>query len=126
MARDNRRIKLALHLAQLSPHKFQMAAIIFKGSTLLNMGTNRTHGHPKQANHYTGKSASSIHAELDAILRVKSSKLKGATIYIARRLKNGKAGIARPCSCCRKTIKAAKIKKIIYTTSTGFEVEKVR
>lgn len=45
-----------------------------------------------------------IHAEFDAIRKVKNpKKLKGATIFIARLMKTG-FGIAAPCKDCRKLL----------------------
>lgn len=55
-----------------------------------------------------------IHAE-EAALRALRGQAKGAKIYVARIMKNGKPGLSRPCDRCYRAIKAAGIKDIIYT-----------
>jgi len=125
MCRDARRIKSAMNITKLSHHKFPMAALLFKGSIPISVGVNRYRSHPKQINPYTDQKGTSTHAELDCILGTHKEDLIGATIYIARRLKSGKPGIARPCKSCMAIIRASGIKLIVYTTYKDYEVEEV-
>lgn len=55
----------------------------------------------------------STHAEVAALKRVK--RAEGATIYVARVLRSGKPGLARPCKRCQKDLIAAGIRQAIWT-----------
>ena len=125
MCRDARRIQQALNTTRLSLHKFPLCALIYKGSRHISVGVNRTRGHPLQINPYTGRRGRSTHAELDAILGVPTRDLEGATIYVARKLKNGERGTARPCKSCMTVILASGIKRMVFTTYEGHESEDI-
>jgi deoxycytidylate deaminase len=61
-----------------------------------------------------------IHAEMDAISRVKNKQhLKGATIYVARKGRNQKAGMSCPCKMCQGLISKYGLKKAVFTTDYG-------
>lgn len=120
MTRDEKFINLALKIAQKSEHHFPIGAIIAYGSCVLSIGINKYRTHPRQDNQYTKQKATSIHAELDAIISCHNTK--GATIYVARSLFNGSNGLAKPCKFCQDIIRTAGIKKIVYTTYDGFEI----
>jgi len=125
MCRDSRRIKQAMNVTRLSEHKYPLASLLYKGSILISVGINKYKSHPRQINHYTEKVGASIHAELNCILGASSDELKGAALYIARRLCDGSSGLARPCASCMKVIEAAKIKRIIFTVYDGFISEDI-
>lgn len=55
-----------------------------------------------------------VHAEIDAIKKVKGG-LKGATIYVARISPFGKGMLSRPCDRCYDIITSSGINKIVYT-----------
>lgn len=119
MTRDERLIKLALKIAEKSQHKFRIGAVIAVGNRIMSVGINKWRTHPRQINCHTNNMANSIHAELDAI--ISGHCMEGATIYVARILKNGAAGLAKPCLICQGIIDSAKIKRVVYTTSYGIE-----
>jgi len=125
VCRDDRRIKQTLNITRLSKHKFQMAALIYQGSTPISVGINQIKTHPRQVNVYTHQQGWSIHAELAAILNAHPESLEGATIYVARKLKNGQNGTARPCPACMQVIRAVGIRRIVYTHYTGYTEEDV-
>jgi deoxycytidylate deaminase len=65
----------------------------------------------------------SIHAELDAIFKVKNKEqLKGATIYIARLGRNGYPGMSCPCRMCQSLISKYGLKRAVFTTDYGIGV----
>ena len=64
------------------------------------------------------------HAELDALLKVRSGKPH--TIYVQRVGKNNKHLQAKPCEICHEIIKAFGIKVFKYTTETGIKEYKVK
>lgn len=59
----------------------------------------------------------SVHAEEAALRACKGANLKRATIYVARLSKRGEPAMSKPCERCQKAIKAAGIRKIVYTVS---------
>ena len=82
------------------------AAVIVKGGRVLAVGRNRDKTHPDSIFYNDGERIlKTIHAEFDAISRVKDkSQLKGATIYIARMGRSGHPGMSCPCEMCQGLI----------------------
>lgn len=56
-----------------------------------------------------------LHAEIDAIRKLKSNTDYAYRIYVERYFKNGKPALAKPCEICQLAIKKVKIKHIEYT-----------
>ena len=124
--RDQKFINLAQKLCKLSEHSYKMAAIVTKGSRILSFGINKYRTHPKQINPFTKERGVSVHAELAAIIGVSEENLRGSSVYIARRLVNGEAALAKPCTCCIAILREAGVKKVIYTINNEeFYKEKV-
>lgn len=115
MGRDIKFIKVAIEVAKLSTHRFPTGAVITRGSKIISFGINKYKTHPLQRNHHTDELGTSIHAELDAILKVPRDKGIGASIYIVRLLKNNFTGNAKPCKYCRKLLIAENIYIIVYS-----------
>ena len=69
-----------------------------------------------------------IHAETDAIKKALSQNisLKGTCIYVSRITMKGDMALAKPCSDCILVIKLVGIKKVYYTSDSGWKVEKSR
>lgn len=64
------------------------------------------------------------HAELCAILSVRNkSRLKGATMVVFRRRKDGTLGNARPCKKCQDLLDSYGFIKFMYTTENGWCTE---
>lgn len=120
MTRDERMIRLALKVAEKSQHKFRTGVVIAIGSRIISIGINKYRTHPQQINCHTNMNSNSIHAELDAIISCHSPL--GATIYVARILKDGTSGLSKPCKTCQGIIELYGIKKVVYTTHDGLEV----
>ena len=57
----------------------------------------------------------SVHAEIAAMRGISADKLKGATVYVARKGRCAEHGLSRPCAKCYEALVAAGVKKIIYT-----------
>lgn len=77
-------------------------------------GHNSKKTHPIVAKYSDKPSKQILRAEIDAILKCNSKKLKGSTLYVYRE-SHGKPALAKPCSVCMKLIKMVGIKKIYYT-----------
>lgn len=130
MTSPERYVKFALNkLKQRQPDPrltANVGAVIARGGRILSIGQNK----PKM-NVYTMQNAHhefcvSIHAEIDAILRIRRKvDLRGATIYVVRLKKNGETGVATPCKMCSRAIVDHGIKRIFYTVD-GNNVEVTR
>jgi deoxycytidylate deaminase len=97
-------------------------AVIAKAGRILSVGRNRNKTHPEavvlSAN--GNKILKSIHAELDAIFKVKNKKqLRGATIYVARLGRSGHPGMSCPCKMCQALIDKYGLKRAVFTTDYG-------
>lgn len=112
-------LKLATKIAKKLPHKYKICAIVTdKKDNILGIGTNSyTKSHPKQASYAKRCGCSEriyLHAEIDAITRLRTGK--PYRIYIARARGQAEVGTAKPCNICELAIKEAGIKEVVYTT----------
>lgn len=88
--------------------------MIVKGGNVLSLGINKMRNHPSIIQEEIIKDACHVHAEIDAIKKVKG-QLRGATIYVARVNPFGNGVMSRPCNRCYSAITNAGITKIVYT-----------
>ena len=61
------------------------------------------------------------HAEMNACMGVDPVDLMGAEIYVYRILRNGSPALAKPCKMCKNYLRSVGVKKVHYTTPTGFD-----
>lgn len=132
--KDMKMMNVAEAASKLSTHRqFALGAVVANNNGILGIGFNKEKSHPLQKRYNKARVFSKgcianewshIHAELDAMLKVKDrSQLVGATIYVSRSLKSGVNGCARPCAACMDAAKDFKIKKLVYTTEYGIATE---
>lgn len=110
-------LRLALSHVEIN-HELvaHLAAVIVKGGSIVSVGKNRNRMHSYVMYFADHAGCSSVHAELDAIFRVRrKSDLTGCKMYVARKTKQGKIGLAAPCNMCTKAIQRYGIKRVIYT-----------
>lgn len=110
----------AVALAKANPTDLnKMAAIIAKRKRVLGVGLNSRRSHPLQKIFSRSDVKIALHAEISAIIdalkKFDESDLSGATIFVARVLKNGRRGIAKPCPICEKALRAYGIDTVYYT-----------
>jgi deoxycytidylate deaminase len=72
----------------------------------------------------TGFNLEKLHAERNALMKLRPEQRKKATLYSFRFKKSGGWGMAKPCPECQKLIKESGIKKVYYTGVTG-ELERL-
>jgi pyrimidine deaminase RibD-like protein len=96
--------------------KWPLGAVIVKGGAVMGIGWYKLRNRP------TVVAGCSEHAEQAALRRARKSDLNGATIFVARVGKGGEPRVARPCSECENALRAAGIKKVVYTHEDGKEV----
>jgi len=88
-------------------------AVIVKGGRVISIGINKNRNHPTVVSSEHIKTHCSVHAEVDALRKVRNAK--GATIYVARVNKRGQDRLSRPCDRCHTAIREAGIRKVVYT-----------
>ncbi|MGI5902532.1 MAG: deoxycytidylate deaminase [Desulfitobacteriia bacterium] len=60
-----------------------------------------------------------VHAEQNAIIAGDPMKMRKATIYVAGYARNGTQASAEPCLLCRRMIKNAMLKRVVYLDDKG-------
>lgn len=118
---------LKLAIKECKTHQFDkllqcnLTAVIVAGGRVLSLGYNKTsrNSFVQYLSEFdlSGKPFINTHAEVDAILKVRSKiDLKGCKIYIAR-YKHGQKeiGMARPCATCEIVLRRYGISRAYYT-----------
>lgn len=112
---------LGLHMAgnmanesKMRRHKMGAAILTDHGDWILGFNKHKTHPRFKTR---------SIHAEMDALLMCARNgrATKRATIYVARRHRDGTPAIAKPCDVCMQLLHHAGVERAVWTTDTGHE-----
>jgi len=126
-------LNIAKNLTQYSLFDtYKFGAVITVKDKVVAKGWNKAKSHPmqKQFNnefrpHMHDNSEHGIHAELDALNKIKNMNidLKKAEITIYRIGKDGKPKMGRPCAGCMAAIKQSGIPIINYTTPDGIATE---
>lgn len=110
--------QLAKKLSAFSDHpQHKLGAVITRGNRVISLGFNKNTTHTRSPHRWNR-----LHAEIAAIIRSKES-LDGAEIYVYRETKMGNLGLARPCESCFGMIREVGIKKIYFSSETGYKKE---
>lgn len=109
--------------------RVKIGCCIVKKNKILAVGVNLLKSHPiqKAFNEFRGldtnKIHNNIHAELDAVLKVRHKEdLEGADIYLYREDSRGIRRICKPCPACMSMLKLYKIKTIYYTDGDDYHI----
>lgn len=105
-------MKTAIKLALKSDQNQKHGALVVKNGRVLGQGVNVRRNLPSD---WIEADAISVHAEVMAMARVNPDNLRGATVYVARTGKCQPHMLSRPCSRCYEALKAAGVKRVIYT-----------
>jgi deoxycytidylate deaminase len=106
-------LDLAVNVAQSSECRMKHGAVVVRGGSVISVGINKNRNHPTVVSSEHIKTHCSVHAEIDALRKVKNAK--GATIYVARVNRKGQDRLSRPCDRCHDAIRDAGIRKVVYT-----------
>ena len=60
------------------------------------------------------------HAEIRCLRKAPKSKTANSVMYIWRYGKNGELALSKPCEMCMAILRNFEVKKVIYSTSSGF------
>lgn len=110
--RHGRWLRRALETASTSPHRTRMGAIAVCSGRILSEGVNTPKNRPTDSDW----SRTSRHAEQALIGR---ADLGGSTVYIARLLRDGRDGCARPCLYCLRRLLNVGVRTVVWTAGNG-------
>jgi len=120
-------IKLAKKIANQSDSpRFRHGAILVKGATIISASCNKNRFNSfgaKFRKRDWGKAT--LHAELGALLNIERKKTEGAIMYCVRINAQGHFRLAKPCHMCEAAMKYCGVKRVIYSTNTGFKIMKL-
>jgi tRNA(Arg) A34 adenosine deaminase TadA len=125
--RDQERIKLAQRLASMSESntRTRHGCIIVKAGNVIAAGVNQYRNNPNLFDFTLDNTdCISVHAE-EACLKALSYQARHCTAYIARLNSADMTAMSRPCDRCMRQLKDAGIDKLVYTTYTGVEIERI-
>lgn len=104
-----------IHGADTVGNSRHCAAIVHNGS-ILSIGVNKKKTHPIQKLFADKPEKDFIHAEIDAIVKVKNKDiLKECSIHVLRLTKGNRIGNSKPCLGCMNALNHYGIKKIYWT-----------
>lgn len=125
--------EVAKAVSKLSDFKrIHIGCVIVQGKHIIATGqnTNKTHPMQKEYNKYrfhrdcigNGK----LHAEMMALLSLpKGIDTRKLVLYTYRENRFGEMRMSRPCPSCMAKIKELGIRKICYSTDSGFAMEEL-
>lgn len=97
-------------------HDFHVVALLYRGKSLIKIGTNLKKTHPKSYKEYPrGGARAFLHAEGN-VLRFSRP---GDKLIVLRFHKNGDLSMAKPCEHCQKAIKKHQISEVFYSDFDG-------
>jgi deoxycytidylate deaminase len=92
----------------------RLAACIVRGKRIVSIGVNKKKTHPIQMKFASHPEALYLHAEIDAIVNARED-VRGADMYVLRKMNNGQCGMAKPCEGCQRAIKFFGIRRVYWT-----------
>ena len=97
--------------------------IVDKNRTIVVARNMRSHTMtPNVVCPQTGKRYYGLHAEVHALLKCDFS-VEGMTAYVhGQNVKTGKKVYSKPCTLCESFLRKRKIKTVVFSTQTGYEV----
>lgn len=102
---------------------YRLAAIAVRGGSVLAVGVNKHRNNPLWLPELP-RSEWSTHAEESCLKQI--SKPANCTLYVARVTPGGNFAMARPCSECQMLAMEYGVSKVIYTTSDGAGMLRLR
>lgn len=98
--------------------KYHHIAIVLKGRKPIVIGVNKAKSHPAIKKFPYGKHES-IHAELDACIKLGMTDCSDYTMFVVRIRKDGSLANSKPCKGCQFVLNQLNFKKVIYSADNG-------
>ena len=110
--------RLAYKIALNSESKFQLGAVLAKGSYVINVGINNMNKTHPGTRKFTRRPLGT-HAEFSACRGVESHDIVGSTIYVCRVLKDRSIALAAPCECCTQFLRMFGVRGVYFSTNNN-------
>lgn len=102
----------------------RLAAALVHKNSIVSIGFNKKKTHPFQRQYAKNEDAIYLHAEIDCIVNalrsIDEDDMSKYSLYVLRAKKDGN-GLAKPCDGCQRAIAAMGIKRVYYTTDSGYD-----
>jgi tRNA(Arg) A34 adenosine deaminase TadA len=98
---------LAVAQANKSVETFRHGAVVLRGRSVVAVGRN------KNSN---ACGLSSVHAEMDALWRLRNKKRKNVHIVVVRLRRDQDLGFSRPCPSCLRMLERWGVTRMTYST----------
>jgi deoxycytidylate deaminase len=107
--------KMARKESFKSDYHVKIGCVVVSGNRLMSKGHNKIRHKSKGVFSYS-KWEESLHAERDALTKMKKEKIKGCDVFVYREYANGHTALAKPCKDCMNMLIEMEVRKIFYTT----------
>lgn len=97
----------AVAQARKCTETYRLGAVVMHGSSIVACGRNRN---------MNACGLSSIHAEMDAVWRVKGRAMKNCHVLVVRLRQDIEFGLSRPCAACARKLLRLGIWRVTYST----------
>ena len=120
-----RRFALALNMCDFSEEAQRLGSVIFYKKHPVAVGWNSDKTNPIQKKYSIHRRFDPelyrcpLHAEMMACLNLKKTSYpaEDCILFVARKYKNGKVALSKPCPACENAIRDMGIKTVYYTIS---------
>jgi pyrimidine deaminase RibD-like protein len=106
-------LQLAVKIAKSNSDydRWPFGCVIKKGGAIQAVGWNILKSDPRYTDNHLN---CSVHAEEHALKQMRNGA-SGCVLYVARMLRTGNVGLAKPCIHCQKLIRDAGVKRVIFS-----------
>lgn len=115
--KDRKRLEQAKKIAATSTCTYKHGCVAVSGGRVIAVGVNNYRNSPEVFDHIPHV-ARSTHAEM-AALRALNGVAQGSTFYVARVNRRGEERMSKPCNNCQIALKAAGVKRVVYTIDSS-------
>ena len=109
-------LELAVKIAEanFAYPRWRLGCVIKKGGAVQAVGWSVWKSDPEVLDDHSN---CSVHAEVHALKQMRYSA-SGCVMYVARILRSGGPGLAKPCETCQSVIAAAGVKRVLFTVDS--------
>ena len=110
-----RYFKAAHTEATKSTDSFRVGATLVRGGEIISSGFNQGYKtHPLQAEMYPERDYKGVHAEVNAVSRLRPYDIGSGRLYVVRICLDGTYAISRPCGPCQDFLRGKGVKKVYF------------
>jgi len=118
-------IRLCIEQARLSDNRHRLGAVIYNKNVILSTDHNYSLKSARNLHPRYYRWVGSIHAEAATILSARCD-LKGSSMFLLRINRKEELLLSKPCPQCTAFIYHVGIKRVTYSTGSGFDTINLR